>query len=60
MRTTEEFLKIRSAALDNQKKELEIRLLKEELYRSKLKSRILMLTVGATLINVVIGVFKGR
>ena len=60
MKSTEEFMKLRKMALENKKLELETRLLKEELKRSQLKTKLLMVTVLTTLVNVVIGVFKGR
>ena len=60
MKSTEEFMKLRKMALENKKLELETRLLKEELKRSQFKTKLLMVTVVTTLVNVVIGVFKGR
>ena len=60
MKSTEEFMKLRKMALENKKLELETRILKEELKRSQFKTKLLMVTVVTTLVNVVIGVFKGR
>ncbi len=60
MKSTEEFMKLRKMALENKKLELETRLLKEELKRSQFKTKLLMVTIVTTLVNVVIGVFKGR
>ena len=60
MKSTEEFMKLRKMALENKKLELETRLLKEELKRSQFKTKLLMVTIVTPVVNVVIGVFKGR